>query len=82
MPHYCAMDTKQIDRARTLSGGTVALARKVGVRPATVSEWVSGRRPVPAERCLSIERATNGSVTRYDLRPDVFGEAPQSEEAA
>jgi DNA-binding transcriptional regulator YdaS (Cro superfamily) len=31
---------------------------------------------VPADRCLPIERATGGAVTRYDLRPDIFGDAP------
>lgn len=33
-------------------------------------------RPVPAEICPAIEQATAGKVTRYDLRPDVFGAAP------
>lgn len=29
------------------------------------------------------QRATNGAVARYDLRPDVFGSAPkQGQEAA
>lgn len=30
----------------------------------------------PANRCLAIEAATNGAVTRYELRPDVYGEPP------
>jgi len=35
----------------------------------------NGRR-VTAERCIAIETATDGVVTRYELRPDVFGEPP------
>jgi DNA-binding transcriptional regulator YdaS (Cro superfamily) len=29
---------------------------------------------VPIERCVPIERATNGAVTRKDLRPDDWQE--------
>lgn len=35
-----------------------------------VNQLVNGSRPVPVEHCLAIERATNGLVTRRDLRPD------------
>ena len=46
------------------------LARSIGVSAPTVAEWCSGRRPVPIARCVAIERATAGFVTRRDLRPD------------
>lgn len=46
-----------------------ALARCVGVSPALVYQWRTGRRPVPVEHCASIEHATSGAVTRRDLRP-------------
>ncbi|UGB46968.1 helix-turn-helix domain-containing protein [Frateuria edaphi] len=49
------------------------LARRINVAPQLVWQWCDGRRPVPAHRCLAIEQATNGVVTRFDLRPDVFG---------
>jgi len=52
-------------------GGLSALARLLGVAPPTVSQWASGVRPVPAERCPAIERATGGAVTCEELRPDV-----------
>lgn len=29
-----------------------------------------GLRPLAAETCVSVERATSGTVTRRDLRPD------------
>lgn len=47
------------------------LAAEVGVSPAFVSQWRSGYRQVPAERCPAIERATGGAVKCEDLRPDV-----------
>lgn len=48
----------------------MALAAYVKVRPSVVAAWVSMRRPIPIERCVAIERATAGAVTRQDLRPD------------
>ena len=60
-----------------LVGGQSALARKLGVKPQAVQQWVS-RGHVPANRVLAIESATEHQVSRYELRPDVFGE-PLSE---
>lgn len=34
-----------------------------------VSQWSTGPRVPPIERCVPIERATEGAVTRQDLRP-------------
>lgn len=47
-----------------------SLARKLSISPVLISQWKNGTRPVPIERCPDIERATNGAVTRKDLRPD------------
>ena len=41
------------------------------VPPALISQWKTGARQVPAERCPVIERATAGNVRCEDLRPDV-----------
>lgn len=47
------------------------LASTLGITPVLISQWRTGIRQVPAERCPAIERATNGAVTCEDLRPDV-----------
>jgi DNA-binding transcriptional regulator YdaS (Cro superfamily) len=52
-------------------GAQSALAREISVSPVQICQWAWGRRPVPAERCLDIEKATRGAVTCEDLRPDV-----------
>ena len=52
-------------------GGGMALARAVGVSAVIVSQWKTGSRAVPAERCPAIEKATAGAVRCEDLRPDV-----------
>ena len=47
------------------------MARILDVKPPTVNQWISGERPIPAEQCPAIERATNGQVKCEELRPDV-----------
>ncbi|GGD58015.1 YdaS family helix-turn-helix protein [Pseudoxanthomonas indica] len=51
-----------------------ALARVCGQKPQAVTRWLKTK--APAKHCVAIEEATGGVVTRYDLRPDVFGSAP------
>ncbi len=48
------------------------LAHKVGVHPSLVCQWLSGKTAITAEKAIQIERATNGAVTREELRPDIF----------
>jgi DNA-binding transcriptional regulator YdaS (Cro superfamily) len=73
MPNNLGMkQISPIEKAIQIVGGLTALARLVGVAPPTVHEWKTGKRPVPIERCLAIERATSGAVTRLDLRPDDY----------
>ena len=52
-------------------GRAASLARHIGVSPVLISQWANGHRPVPAERCPEIEKATSGEVTCEELRPDV-----------
>ncbi len=68
------MDTA-IDSAIQVLGTQDALAAALGIKSPSISEWRKRGR-VPAERCLAIEAATNGQVTREELRPDIFGPAP------
>lgn len=51
-------------------GRSLAIARAVGVTPPVVSDWATGKKGIPIERCVAIEVATGGEVTRRDLRPD------------
>jgi DNA-binding transcriptional regulator YdaS (Cro superfamily) len=47
-------------------------ARKVGVTPGAVWQWLNDEARISAEKVLPIERATDGAVTRHDLRPDLY----------
>lgn len=52
------------------AGGAVAVAREFGLTRQAVAKW----EEVPAERVLVVERLSG--VSRYELRPDIYGEAP------
>lgn len=52
-------------------GSQARLAKELGIPAPLLSQWKTGERRVPAERCPLIERATNGAVRCEDLRPDV-----------
>lgn len=70
------MNTKNIvalNRAIEFLGGQSALARACGVKQGHVWHWLNKSRKVPADYVLTIEAATNGAVSRYELRPDIFG---------
>lgn len=54
------------------SGNQAALVRALGLPQTTVAHWASRSRSVPAEYCVSIERATSGAVTRQDLLPSTW----------
>jgi DNA-binding transcriptional regulator YdaS (Cro superfamily) len=56
---------KAIDACR----GAAELARRIGVTRQNVHQW----RRVPGERVLAVETATNGTVTRHEMRPDIYG---------
>jgi DNA-binding transcriptional regulator YdaS (Cro superfamily) len=62
-----------IQKASQYFGSRSKLAARLGVSGEAVRKWEVGR--VPAERCIEIERITDGAVTRADLRPDLFAPA-------
>ncbi len=57
------------------TAGTVLIARKCGVSLQAVHKWLRVGAPPPT-RCLDIEQLTHPQVSRYDLRPDVYGPDP------
>lgn len=67
MPYYLVME-ENLQRALDIVGGATALARRLGITKQAVSQWPR----VPPERVLAVEDATNGAVTCYELRPDIY----------
>lgn len=70
------MGTKALQAAICAIGSQGKLAALLGKQQGHVGKWLHRDRKVPAEMCIAIERATGGKVTRYELRPDVFGDPP------
>ena len=54
------------------------IAKSHGVTEVTVRSWANGsrRHPFIKEAIEMTERLTSGKVSRYDLRPDIFGDCP------
>jgi DNA-binding transcriptional regulator YdaS (Cro superfamily) len=78
------MATKNVvalNRAIEVLGGQSALARACGVKQGHVWHWLNKSRKVPGDYVLTIEAATNGAVTRYELRPDIFGKPNSAQHA-
>lgn len=60
----------KLDQYLSLGQTAASLARSLDINPVLISQWKLGVRPIPLERCVPIERATDGQVMRWDLRPD------------
>ena len=52
-------------------GGARKVAALYDLSVQAVYKW----HQVPGNRVLEIEQATGGKVTRYEMRPDLFGES-------
>lgn len=72
------MDMTALDRAVEAAGSQLALANALGIKSPSISGWYD-RKKIPVERVIAIESATG--VSRHELRPDVFGPAPEGEAA-
>lgn len=60
-----------VQKAVDLAGGQTALAKLMGVKQGHVWKWLRMEQ-IPAERAIQMELATNGRVTRQELRPDLW----------
>ena len=60
--------SKVINRVGSMS----ELARRLGVSRAYVNDWEKGRKKIPATLVKKLVALSDGEVTAYDLRPDVF----------
>jgi DNA-binding transcriptional regulator YdaS (Cro superfamily) len=61
-----------IQKAIDLIGTQAALGVKAGVSQQHISRLLGERQRITAETAIRIERATDGAVSRHDLRPDLY----------
>ncbi|MEV8518633.1 YdaS family helix-turn-helix protein [Dyella marensis] len=77
-----------VQRAVAAFPSQAAFARQIGRHPQEVTRWIRTGK-VPAKHCQAVEQAVEQAlasrdrslptlepVTRYELRPDVFGHQP------
>lgn len=50
-------------------GSKAVFAKKIGAHTPDLSDWTTGKRPIPVRYCIPIEKESNGAVTRADCRP-------------
>lgn len=50
-------------------GGAASLAKSIGISPSYLSQMASGATNISPENAVKIEQATNGEVSRRELRP-------------
>ncbi len=59
------------------NGNRQEAAQKLGVSIALVGHLMNGRRQVSIPVAQTIGALTRGEISRHDLRPDVYGPAPE-----
>lgn len=63
-------------------GGRPEAARRLKISVGMVGHIETERRGISIDVAKRIEQDTNAAITRFDLRPDVFGVSPASLENA
>jgi UDP-N-acetylglucosamine 1-carboxyvinyltransferase len=66
------MSIQALQKAIEIAGGQSALGRLINRDQKAIWAWLNTTQKVPAEDVLNIEEATQGQVTRHDLRPDIY----------
>lgn len=66
------MNKNLLKKVISIVGSQALLAKAIGVKQPAISHWLHRDKNIPAEYAIKIERATNGAVTRYELRPDIY----------
>lgn len=66
------MSIEALQKAIDIAGGQSALGRKIRRDQRTIWAWLNTTQKVPAEDVLAVENATEGKISRYELRPDIY----------
>lgn len=61
-----------IQKAVQIAGSQAELARRCGTSQPRIWQCINRNLRIPADLVLPIERATDGEVTRFEMRPDLY----------
>jgi len=70
---------KLIKTAVDKHGSQAKLATAMGCSQQQIA-YLLKASSITAEMAMKVDEATDGTVSRHDLRPDIFGPAPQPNE--
>ena len=56
---------------KAIPGGVTAAARALDIEPSAVTNW-RRRGQIPANRVIELEKLSKSTVTRYEMRPDIY----------
>ena len=73
-PTQQRLSMKAISYATQLMGTQEALGKLISVSQPTIHSWIAGEYTISGEYVIPVEKATNGKVTRHQLRPDLYPE--------
>lgn len=62
-----------VEKAIELKGTQSSLAAAMGCSQQQISYLLAAKR-ISAEMAVAIDRATNGAVSKEELRPDLYGQ--------
>ena len=62
-----------VERVVHAAGGPTKLSIALEVSRQTIYSWIATGK-IPSEHCLEIEDLLAGLVSRYEMRPDIYGE--------
>jgi DNA-binding transcriptional regulator YdaS (Cro superfamily) len=65
------MRKNPIDKAIESAGSLAELANRTGLAYQSIQQYRKTGK-IPAEHVLKFEAATEGEVTRHELRPDIY----------
>lgn len=65
------MSLVALEKAILIAESRALLARRVGVKPQAVTQWLLDGR-VPAKRVIDVSRAAYFRVTPHELRSDIY----------
>jgi DNA-binding transcriptional regulator YdaS (Cro superfamily) len=66
-----------LETAVKLAGGQSALAKAIGVKQGHIWTMLNREGYAAIDYVVAIEEAVGGKITRFDLRPDIFGAKPK-----
>lgn len=68
MKNYLSYTKKALE----LAGGKSKFAASRNISKQAITRW--SKTGVPARHVIALEKATNGKITRHELRPDIYPE--------